>query len=353
MPASLPNIIDTDTPSLRREFEKLGIEPYRVEQILDWVFKKRVYEFEKMSNLPKNLREKLAGHLDLRVEPVALKNQSENDASAKLLVRLADGQLVETVYIPKGVRRTVCVSSQVGCKFNCAFCASGQAGFFRNLSSSEIVSQVLRARDLSDKEGISNIVFMGIGEPFDNFDNVLRAVRFLNDPERLGIGARKITISTCGVVPKIRKLADQGMQIELSISLHGASDEIRQKIMPVNKAWPLAELLPACREYVDKTNREVTFEYILADGLNASQDDAKALVELLSGMRCKVNLIPLNPIPEFPYKRPTREHCLAFSNYLNDHGIHSTIRFSSGSDINAACGQLRSVALQGGIKIDD
>lgn len=345
---SLPNLIDYDTERLKTEFEKLGLEKFRAVQIQEWIYRKGVYETAQMGNLPRSAKEKIESHFSVNPGKICKANRSKDDQSIKLLLELADGEMVETVYIPKRDRQTVCVSSQVGCKFKCAFCASGQDGFFRNLTVGEIVSQVLRARDQSPNLKITNIVFMGIGEPLDNFDNVLGAIRLLNNPELFGIGARKITISTCGVVPKIRLLSEQGLQIELSVSLHGATDEIRGKIMPVNKAFPLADLLPACRDYVEKTKREITFEYILADGLNASLHDAAELLKVLKSVRCKINLIPLNPIPEFPYKRPSVAQIRDFEEKLNKGGIRTTVRFSSGTDINAACGQLRSVELKKG-----
>ncbi len=343
---SLPNVVDFDIPSLKEKFAGLGVEQYRADQIVDWIYKKGVYDFGRMTNLPKPIKEKLAAHYRIWLGGIKLESHSHEDGSAKLLLELEDGELVEAVYIPKRGRHTVCVSTQVGCKFKCAFCASGQSGFFRNLSAAEIISQVLRVRDLSEENRLTNVVFMGIGEPFDNFDNLLKAIRALNHPELVGLGARRITISTCGVVPKIKLLAQQGLQIELSVSLHGANDDVRTKLMPVNRRWPIAELLPACREYVEKTKRHITFEYILAEGLNASLADAKELASILKLIPCKINLIPLNPIPEFPYTRPTRQAILAFSDLLNEKGIRTTIRFSSGNDINAACGQLRSVEMK-------
>ncbi len=343
---SLPNVVDFDIDSLRAGFAKLGVERWRADQVIDWIYKKGVYDWGRMTNLPKGLRDKLAAHYRIDLADIRLESASREDGSAKLLLGLGDGELVETVYIPKAARRTVCVSTQVGCKFRCAFCASGQAGFFRNLGPAEIVSQVLRIRDLTPEKRLTNVVFMGIGEPLDNFDNLLKAIRALNHPELVGLGARRLTISTCGVVPKIKLLAQQGLQIELSISLHGANDAVRSKLMPVNRRWPVAELLEAAREYVQKTKRHITFEYILAEGLNASLEDAKELASVLKSIPCKINLIPLNPIPEFPYKRPTPAAIAAFSKFLNQKGIRTTVRFSSGNDINAACGQLRSVEMR-------
>jgi len=344
---SLPNVLDFDLNGLKAEFQRLGFEKYRAAQVTDWVYKKGVYEFDKMKNLPVELQGKLAAKFTIGAGEIKKRSNSEGDASVKLLIQMPDSELVETVYIPKGKRRTVCVSSQVGCKFRCGFCASGQAGFFRNLTAAEIIAQLLRARDESKatNDHLTNIVFMGIGEPLDNYPNVLKAIRMMNSPEFLGIGARRITISTSGVVPKMKDLAAEGLQIELSVSLHGANDSVRSQLMPINKKWPIHELLAACKEYTVKTKREITFEYILADGLNADIEDARQLALVLEGFQCKVNLIPLNPIPEFPYKRPTIKQINAFQKELITKKIRTTVRFSSGTDINAACGQLRSVEM--------
>jgi 23S rRNA (adenine2503-C2)-methyltransferase len=244
-------------------------------------------------------------------------------------------------------RATVCVSSQVGCKFHCAFRASGQDGFFRNLKMSEIASQVLMARDLAPDKKLTNIVFMGIGEPFDNYAEMMKTVRTLNSKQGLHIGARKITISTCGVIPKIEKLMDENLQVELSISLHGANDAVRGLIMPVNKAHPVKPLIDMCKKYIKKTKRAITFEYILIKGINASEKDARDLAKLLKGMICKVNLIPYNPIEEFPHAQPTYPEIVRFQQILQDAGIRTTVRFSKGRQIQAACGQLRSVQIKG------
>ena len=344
---SLPNVLDFDLPALKTEFERRGVEKFRAAQVSGWIYKKGVYDFDAMKNLSADVKKKLVDNFSIGAGSIKKRSHSAGDSSVKLLVELPDHELVETVYIPKGRRRTVCVSSQVGCKFKCGFCASGQAGFFRNLSASEIVAQILRARDESkvSNDHLTNIVFMGIGEPLDNYDNVVKAIRTLNSPDGLGIGARRITISTCGVVPRIRQLAGEGMQIELSVSLHGANDSVRTQLMPVNRAWPIHELLAACGEYTLKTKRDITFEYILADGLNADIEDARQLALVLEGIQCKVNLIPLNPIPEFPYTRPTNARIIAFQKMLAEKKIKSTVRYSSGTDINAACGQLRSVEM--------
>lgn len=317
-----------------------GLDGYRADQVLDWVFKKGVYEFGRMKNLPAAVRKNLADAFYLNVGEIAEKKVSE-DGSAKLLIRFPDGQLAETVYMPRGRRRTVCLSSQVGCKFGCVFCASGQAGFSRNLTAGEIIAQMLWARSLSDTGRLTNVVFMGMGEPMDNLEAVTEAIYRINEPKLFDIGARKITVSTSGLVSKFERFARSGMQLELSVSLHGPNDEIRGKLMPVNRRWPVHELVEACREFTEKTRRVVTFEYLLAEGLNDRPEHAKELAELLRGLLCKVNLIPLNPIAEFPYRRPPYRDIVSFQEILKKEGISATVRFSRGTDIDAACGQLR------------
>ncbi len=353
------NVLNLSPEELKSRFEAAGIEPYRAGQVFRWIYEKGVYDFDKMTNLSFELRKKLKSEFSILLPEVTEKEKSHDDKSTKLLLKLSDKEFVETVYIPADKRETVCVSSQVGCKFHCAFCASGQSGFFRNLSSGEMLSQVLMARDAclpvpacrsgrgkeSPDKKISNIVFMGIGEPFDNYKELLKTVRTLNSKEALEIGARRITISTCGIVPKIEALSDEGLQVELSVSLHGPSDTVRGAIMPVNKAYPVKTLIEACRKYVKKTKRAITFEYILIKGVNASEKEAHELAKLLSGMLCKVNLIPYNPIEEFPHEAPSYKEIVRFQKILQHSGIKTTVRFSKGRDIQAACGQLRSVRL--------
>ena len=328
---------------LRVKFSELGIEPYRADQVMGWIYQKGVYDFDRMTNLPVSLRDKLKSIFSIPLPQVAERERSHEDESTKLLLRLYDKDLVETVYIATKDRRTVCVSAQVGCKFHCAFCASGQAGFFRNLTMGEILSQVLMARGQSHDKKLTNIVFMGIGEPFDNYKEILRAVRTLNSKSGLNIGARKITISTCGIVPKIEALSKEGLQVELSVSLHGPNDTVRGAIMPVNKAYPVKTLIEACKKYVKTTKRAITFEYILIQGVNASEREAHQLARLLHGVLCKVNLIPYNPIEEFPHEQPSYKEVVQFQQILQKAGIKTTVRFSKGRDIQAACGQLRSV----------
>ncbi len=316
-----------------------GQPRFRADQIWRWLYVSWVNDWDEMRNIPAVLRNKLAEKFIIK--PVTLQSVSGQQFSTrKFLAGLSDGEKVETVLIPAANRRSVCVSSQVGCAFKCAFCASGQAGLYRNLETGEIVGQVLLAAELYGEKP-SHIVFMGIGEPFDNYDNVLKAVRIINDGDGLKIGARRITISTCGVVPGIRRLAGEGIQVELSVSLHATDNESRSKLMPVNKRYPLDELLNACMEYADSTGRIITFEYTLIRGINDSEKDADALAQLLSGIPARVNLIPLSEVDEFEGRPSLPGTAEMFIDALQANGINATLRDSKGSRIKAACGQLR------------
>ncbi len=364
--AKIVNVLDRTPEELRKDFADKGFELYRAGQVLQWVYEKGIYDFGKMTNLPAALREKIKDEFAIVIPAVVESKHSEGDNSTKLLLKLNEKDYVEAVYMPAKkprrirpqgfgtgspkpggepmkTRETVCVSSQVGCKFHCAFCASGQDGFMRNLTMGEIMAQVLMARDLSPEKRLTNVVFMGIGEPFDNYKEMMRTVRTLNSPGAFGLAARRITISTCGVVPKIEQLTKEGLQVELSISLHGPNDIVRGAIMPVNNAYPVKKLIEACKAYSANTKRLITFEYILISGVNASLKEAGELGRLLKGMLCKVNLIPYNPIEEFPHDQPSYEDIKRFQHILQRHGVKTTVRFSKGRDIQAACGQLRSV----------
>lgn len=340
-----------DIKSFSREelvsrFEALDQPAYRADQVLQWIYEKQTDSFEQMSNLPAALREQLAVSFDVKAVH-ALKTRNATDSTEKFLFQLRDHSLIETVLIPatpgltsSSDRHTVCVSTQVGCAFACKFCASGLDGVKRNLTAAEIVDQVLQVQKLSG-EKVNNIVVMGMGEPLANYDNLLRALRIINAPWALGIGARKITVSTVGLVPRIKQLADEPMQIRLAVSLHGATDEVREKIMPVNKKYPLKELLAACDFYVNARKRMMTFEYILIDGVNDSLEQAHKLGAIARRLRAKVNLIPYNPVDGLPWKRPDRDRCKMFQHTLDSHDVTSTLRMEKGTDINAACGQLR------------
>jgi 23S rRNA (adenine2503-C2)-methyltransferase len=255
---------------------------------------------------------------------------------------LKDKNLIEAVIIPQDERITGCVSTQIGCKFNCRFCASGLSGFKRNLLSSEIIEEVLYLKNNSCEHKLTHLVFMGIGEPLDNYDNVIKAIRIINSKQALNIGARRITISTCGIVPGIKRLSDEDLQIELSISLHSADDRTRSHLMPINKIYPLRDLIVACRQYIKKTNRQVTFEYVLIKDINSGLQSAQKLSKILRDLRlCKVNLIPANPIKEFTIEPPNKLEILLFQDHLLKAGINVTLRKPRGEDIEAACGQLR------------
>jgi len=330
---------------------------FRAKQIVTGLYQDFAESWENVTTLPAELRKTLGGRFPLNpLTPV--ENSASEDGVRKLLLACADGERVETVIIPSKGRTTQCISTQIGCALGCAFCASGSQGLLRDLNAGEIVAEVmavchvLRAdatpETTSPRPGAKpalprpgNIVVMGMGEPFANYDNVMRALRILNHQQGLNIGARHITISTCGLVPGIRRLAEEGLQFELSVSLHAPDDELRNRIMPVNRRWPIKELLETCREYTAKTGRLVTFEYTLIKNFNDRPEHAARLIRLLRQMSCKVNLIPLSPIAGFDGRRPNHNDCLAFLDLLLKAKINTTMRRSRGKDVNAACGQLR------------
>ena len=317
----------------------LGLPSYRAGQIWTWLYGQRVSDWAEMKNLPATLREVLACKFDI-VSVLNQKLEGPPKGTRKILVGLRDGECVEEVLIPAGDRRTVCVSSQVGCRFACVFCASGKGGYVRNLDAGEMVGQVLLAwKEYGDRP--SNIVFMGMGEPFDNTDAVLKAIRILNDPDGINIGARHMTVSTSGVIPGIERLAGEGIQVELSVSLHAPDDALRSRLMPVNRKYPLTELLVACRRYVAATKRIITFEYTLIRGVNDSRPQALALAKLLRPVSGRVNLIPLSPVEGFEGQAPTAGTAEMFIEVLGKAGINATTRLSKGTTIDAACGQLR------------
>jgi len=292
-----------------------------------------------MGNLPASLRDELAQRFRLD-SAVALDVQGREGATRKILVGLQDGERVEEVLLTAGSRNTVCVSSQAGCRFRCAFCASGQAGFLRNLECGEMVGQVLLAAQTWGQRP-DNVVFMGIGEPFDNYDAVLSAIRIINHKEGVRIGARRITISTCGLIPGIRRLAGEGLQVKLSVSLHAPTTELRSQLMPINKRYPLAALLEACRDYADATGRIVTFEYALIKGVNDTSSHAETLRNLLKPLPCRVNLIPLSNVAGYSGEPASPQAAHMFISKLDESGINATLRESRGSSLQAACGQLR------------
>ena len=322
----------------------LGQPQYRAGQIWSWLYGRRAAGWADLKNIPEELRAALAAHFSIApLESVREQAEGGSGSTTKFLLRLPDGERVEIVFIPAQGRTTLCLSSQVGCKYKCAFCASGQGGFARNLAAGEMVGEVLfAARRLGAPP--AHVVFMGMGEPFDNYDNVLKAIRIINDPEGLCVGARKITISTCGVIPGIQKLAKENLQVELSVSLHAPDEALRSQLMPVNRIYPLSDLLAACRRYAEETGRLITFEYTLIRNLNDSSSHAGQLARILQNIHCRVNLIPLSPVAEFSGAPPAPGAARMFVNALARAHINATVRASKGGPINAACGQLRRLA---------
>ena len=332
---------------LREKLGNFGEPSYRAGQITDWLYKKRVESLENMTDLPQELRGRLAKLFAFeRLEVVRV--LGSQDATLKFLFRLSDGNLIESVLIPaspalygeKSDRRTICISTQVGCAYGCKFCASGLEGFSRNLRANEIVDQILTVERESG-EKIDNIVFMGMGEPLANFDNVMTAIRIINAPWGLGIGARHITVSTSGLAPQIRKLANEPLQIRLAVSLHGATDDVRDQIMPINRKYNIAALLSACDYYTAHRRQRLTFEYILIAGVNDTEEQADFLAQHARRLSAKVNLIPYNSVEGLRWSRPSRNRQEKFLSILRADGVAATLRREKGHDINAACGQLR------------
>ena len=335
----MKNIKEYNLNELQEELLALGEKKYRAEQIFKWIYVDKVKEFDEMTNLSIELREKLKQNYTMCNFNI-IKKQESADGTKKYLFDVLDGNAIETVLMQYHHGKTICVSSQIGCKMGCKFCASTGIKFARSLTSGEIVEQILAVeQDIGDK--ISNIVFMGIGEPFDNYENVMKAIKIINNQKGLNIGARHISISTSGLVPMIYKFADEELQCTLSISLHATNDEKRSSMMPINNRYNIKELMEACRYYIEKTNKRISFEYALAKDNNDNLDDAKELVKLLKGMLCHVNLIPINKIENGSFSKSSNENIIKFRDYLNEKGIVATIRRELGSDIDAACGQLR------------
>lgn len=335
----MKNIKDYNLEELKKELQSINEKPFRAEQIFKWLYQEKVKSFDEMTNLSLELREKLKQNYTICNYNI-LKKQESKDGTIKYLFDVLDGNAIETVLMSYHHGYSICVSSQIGCKMGCKFCASTGINFIRSLTSGEIVEQII-AVEQDQNIRISNVVFMGIGEPLDNYDNVVNAIHIINNPKGLNIGARHISVSTSGLVPKIYQLAEENIQCTLSISLHATNNEKRSTMMPVNNAYPIEELIKACKDYIAKTNRRISFEYALAKDNNDNLDDAKQLVKLLKGMLCHVNLIPINKIENGQYSKSTNENIMKFRDYLNDHGIVATIRRELGSDIDAACGQLR------------
>ncbi len=347
------NLLSFSHDDLVMELKALGQPGYRAKQVLQWRYKRRVSAWDRMTDLPSALRGALAEKFSLSsIELV--RRLGSNDTTQKFLFRLADGQLIESVLIPaspslygeRSDRRTLCVSTQVGCAYGCKFCASGLDGFTRNLTAGEIVEQILQAESISN-ERVDNLVFMGMGEPLANFDNLLQAIRILNNQSwGVGIGARHITISTSGLVPRIRELADQPIQVRLAISLHGATDEVRGLIMPVNRRYNVAALMEACGYWHAHKKQRLTFEYILIAGVNDDLEQAERLARLAAPLRAKINLIPYNTVTGLDWERPSVDRQDAFHRVLRRHDLDVTLRREKGHDIDAACGQLRRQTMQ-------
>ena len=322
--------------------QQCRLPDYHARQVFSWIYQKQAGSFEAMTNLSLDLRSRLKERFVF--QPLELEKLRESaDGTKKFLFRLGCGNLIESVLIPVKERLTACLSSQAGCPFSCGFCASGITGFKRNLSSGEITGQLLEiSYKLSPESAITNVVFMGAGEPLDNYENVLKAVRIINSRDGFNVGARRITISTCGIIPGIKRLSNEGLQIELSVSLHAADEKTRSRLMPVNKKYHLRDLISACKDYAALTKRQVTFEYVLIKGINCSKEAADNLVKLLAGWECKVNLLVYNRVEEFSYQPPDEREVEFFRWLLRKRGIVVTLRKSRGKDIEGACGQLRA-----------
>jgi len=333
------NILEYSLKELTHIIEQSSFPSFRAKQIFDWIYKKGVSSFAQMRNIPEELKSFLDKEYAIYF-PNVDSNQVSADGTTKYLFSLSDKEKIETVVIPTKKRATVCVSTQVGCKYSCRFCASGLKGFKRNLSTAEIVGQVLYLKKIL-KEEITHIVFMGVGEPFDNYDNLIKAIRIINSKEGLNIAARRITISTCGLSDKIMKFSQEKIQVELAVSLHSANNEIRSKLMPVNNIFPLKDLIKTCFDYVEETNRQITFEYLLIKDLTCTEKGAIELAQLLKGLLAKVNLIVYNEVKELNYKSPSLPEVQSFQDKLTILGVHHVLRTPRGRDISAACGQLR------------
>ena len=320
-------------------FKEMGQPAFRAKQIYTWLHK-GVRGYDEMTNLPKPLRERLAGDYPIHAPQVVRKQESQRDGTIKYLWQLSDGNCVETVLMRYHYGNTVCISTEVGCRMGCAFCASTLGGLVRRLEPFEMLDQVLFTQ-VDSGQPISHIVLMGIGEPLDNFDNVMRFLELVNSPEGMHISMRHISLSTCGLVPKIDELAKRNLQLTLSVSLHAPNDAVRDTIMSVNRAYPSQELLDACRRYYAATSRRISFEYAMINGVNDRPEDARELLRRMKGLPCHFNLIPLNHVEESPLKPSTREAVAAFQKILEDGGIPATVRRTLGGDIDASCGQLR------------
>lgn len=339
----MKNIYDYTQNQLIEEMALIGEKKFRATQVFEWLYRKHATSFSDMSNLSLELREKLKENYEIEVLTLVEK-QIAKDGTTKYLFALKDGGLIETVLMRMEYGHSVCVTSQLGCNMGCAFCASGLLKKQRDLSAAEMVGQVMFVNQelLQEGQRVSHVVVMGTGEPFDNYDNVDRFVHILNEPKGLAIGARHMTISTCGLIPKIDIYSDNGLQTNLAISLHAPNDEIRNQLMPINRVYGMDDLRKSIKTYIEKTNRRVTFEYILLDGVNDSLVHARQLAHYVHGLNCYINLIPYNPVNENGFKKSTEEHVKAFHQELLRLKVNATLRKEHGGDIDAACGQLRA-----------
>lgn len=335
----MTNLLDFELNEMEEFFVAMGQPKFRAKQIFEWIYK-GAESFDEMTNIPADLRERLRNETEIGLPEIMRMQQSELDGTRKYLFGLRDGNAIESVFMKYKFGNSICVSSQVGCRMGCKFCASTLGGLIRNLTPGEIAGQILAA-EKDTGERISHVVIMGTGEPFDNYENVAAFIRIINDKNGLNIGMRNITVSTCGIVPMISRFGEDFPQVNLAISLHATSNEARSSMMPVNKAYPMETLIDACKEYGKATSRRVTFEYTLVKNVNDGAKDAETLARLLKGMLCHVNLIPLNVVKETGFETSTRASALEFRKILEAKGIPATIRRELGDDIDAACGQLR------------
>ncbi len=334
------DIVSYNYDELQDEIKSIGEKPFRAKQIYAWLHEKLAEEFDEMTNLSKALREKLDQAYEIRKVKVVAHQISKVDPTEKFLFELEDGNRIESVLMKYNYGNSVCISSQVGCRMGCRFCASTLDGLERNLTTSEMLRQIYQIQKMTG-ERVSNVVVMGTGEPLDNYENLLKFIELLTDENGLNISQRNITVSTCGLVPAMRELADQKLQITLALSLHAATDEKRRELMPIAYQYSLKELMEACEYYFEQTGRRITFEYSLVGGVNDHDEDAKKLISLIRHLNCHVNLIPVNPIAERDYVESAHSAITAFKNKLEKSGINVTIRREMGRDIDGACGQLR------------
>ena len=334
------DIMSFDMDEICSEMAKIGEKSFRAKQIYEWLHVKLVTDFDEMTNISKDLREKLKANYCINMPKIVEIYKSKIDGTRKYLFQMQDGSIIESVLMKYKHGNSVCISSQVGCRMGCKFCASTIDGLERNLLPSEMLGQIYTIqKDLGER--ISNIVIMGSGEPFDNFDNFIKFIELITSENGLNISSRNITVSTCGLVDRIIQLADMKLQITLAISLHSPNDELRRTIMPIANKYSINQIIEACRYYFEKTGRRITFEYSLIEGVNDSEAQAMELIDLVKGLNCHINLIPVNPIKERDYRHSSKEYIKKFQNILEKNRINATIRREMGADINAACGQLR------------